>query len=369
MDWQALLSPDIQSFIRDHETADVKALALKKYLNPDWHYPLILDQIKARQKAKIKVPSWLKHDDIIFPDNDTLEQASSEACAKYKASLFKGKSFIDLTGGAGIDSWAMLNNFQTATILDSDTNASERIDHNLKILNDKLTTAVNTSAEEFIKTMEHVDLALIDPQRRNQSRKGLYKLSDCSPNILELLPNIKASKILLKTSPMLDINQGIEQLGCVSSVHVVEWQGDCKELLFILKPNTQTDTIPITAIKLDNNGKAIQSFSFTQEEEEKANAPISPPLKYLYEPSVAFMKAGGYKSLSQNYNVSKLHPHTHLYTSQTPIDNFPGRSFEIIGTFAVKTKKFPFKKANLAVRNFPQDNETLKKKLKLRNKM
>ena len=123
--WQALLTPEIQNFLHEHHNNDVRALALKKPPNPEWPYPLILDQIKARQKAKTKIPTWHETNGIIFPPSDTIEQASSEPCAKYKASLFKGKSFVDLTGGAGIDSWAMLENFDQATIIDTDQNVSQ----------------------------------------------------------------------------------------------------------------------------------------------------------------------------------------------------------------------------------------------------
>jgi len=364
-DWQALINPDIKEFILKHQNDDVRALALKKCPDPDWPYPLILDQIKARQKAKTKIPSWLEYKDIIFPPSNTLEQASSEATAKYKASLFQSKNFVDLTGGAGIDSWAMLNNFESATIIDADINASERIAHNLRILNNKPTSVQNITAEDFIATTDEYDLALIDPQRRNQSRKGLYQLQDCSPNIIELLPKIKAKTILLKTSPMLDINQGIDQLGCVSAVHVIDYNGECKELLFILTPDKQTPNIPITAVTINDRGETLKSLTFTREDEQTTAIEISPPCKYLYEPSPAFMKANGYKTIAKHYDVAKIHAHTHLYTSSTPINNFPGRSFEIIKAYPPQAKALPFKKANLTLRNFPQNISSLKKKLKL----
>ncbi|NCT40127.1 MAG: SAM-dependent methyltransferase [Alphaproteobacteria bacterium] len=366
-DWQALLTPDIKDFITTHQNDDIRALALKKPPYPNWPYPLILDQIKARQKAKSKIPAWYANDTIIFPPSDTLEQASSQATAKYKASLFHGQSFIDLTGGAAIDSWAMLDNFDHATIIDTDKNASTRIDHNLQILNDKTVTVINTSAEDFIETMESFDLALIDPQRRNQSRKGLYKLEDCSPNIIALMPHIKAKRILLKTSPMLDINLAIEQLGCVNAVHVIEWQGECKELLFTLTPSTPIQSVPITAVSLNDNGAPIHTIEFTRENEQNTAINYTQPLKYLYEPSPAFMKAGAYKSLAKHYNISKIHPHTHLYTSNTPIEHFPGRAFKIIETYPAQAKAIPFNKGNLTIRNFPQDTATLKKKLKLKD--
>ena len=365
--WQALLDPNIKAFMALHENSDVRDLALKKCPNPDWPYPLILDQIKARQKAAIKIPQWLKHEDIIFPSSSTLEQASSIATANYKASLIKGKTFVDLTGGTAIDSYALSQNFESGTIIDADENTAALIKHNIGTLSPKSIKVEHDTAETFVTKMEKVDLALIDPQRRNENRKGLYKLKDCSPNIFELLKNIKAETIILKTSPMLDINQGIEQLGCVEHVHVVELQGECKELLFILKPEKTAENIPITAVKIENDGDVLQSFTYTREAEQDINVKISKPLKNLYEPNPAFMKAGGYKSIADAYTLPKLHPHTHLYTSETHIQDFPGRSFEIIDTYHAQSKAIPFKKANLTVRNFPQDTATLKKKLKLKD--
>ena len=111
MNWQSLLEPDIQNFIRENENADIAKLALKKPPHSDWDYPLILSQIKARQKAKTKIPTWIETSGIIFPPPDILEQASSAATALYKSRLISGEKFIDLTGGTGVDSWGFLQNF------------------------------------------------------------------------------------------------------------------------------------------------------------------------------------------------------------------------------------------------------------------
>lgn len=363
--WQALLHPDIKNFIEEHQNSDVHDLALKKPSNPDWPYALILDQIKSRQKAAIKITSWLECENIIFPPPDTLEQASSTATAKYKASLFKGKSFIDLTGGVGVDSWAMAENFDHITVIESQDDIAAILSHNLNILSKKPFEVYNKAAEEFVKTMDPVDLVFIDPQRRNKNQKGLYELDDCSPNILKLLPQIKAKTILLKTSPMLDIAKAGEQLDCVKHVHVLEWQNECKELLFVLDKNKKSSDFLITATELDNEGNTQHSFSYRTNEEKQAELSISSPQNYLYEPGPAFMKAGGLKSLSEQYKIPKLAPSTHLYTSEYLIQNFPGRSFEIIDTYSPKAKSIPLKKANLKARNFPINTQALKKKLKI----
>lgn len=368
-EWKTLLDPQIQDFIRIHEHDDVRGLGLKKPPDPAWPYALILDQIHARQKAALKIPQWLKRSGVVFPAVSTLEQASSATTARYKAGLVSGRSFIDLSGGAGVDSWAMLERFESGVVVDSDINAAQRIEHNLRCLSDKNATVKACRAEDFVAEMEPCDIALIDPQRRTSERKGLYKLEDCSPNVFDLLPILKekAQTILLKTSPMLDIQQAIEQLGCVQAVHIVEWQGECKEVLYLLKAETLKGDIPIIAVRLDDTGVLVSQFSFTYSEELDAVLKISGPLRYLYEPSPAFMKAGGFKMMAHRFGLSKLHAHTHLYTSQDFVFNFPGRAFEIFGVYPVQAKNLPVQKANLSVRNFPADVQSLRKKLKLKD--
>lgn len=375
--WQNLSNPDIQKFIAAHAKDDVKTLALKTPPDPNWDYPLIMDQIKARQKAAVKTPSWCAQDNIIFPRPDIIEQASSEATALYKASLISGETFIDLTGGAGVDSWAILNKFETARIVDIDTNNAALLEHNLSQLSDKNITVHPHAAEAFLPQIKTADLILIDPQRRENTsgKRGLYRFEDCSPNILEMLPALKtkAQKIMIKTSPMLDIDQAIAQLEYVSEVHVVEWQGDCKELLFILKPKTSiiAQNIPITAVSINADGSPHRTMTFTRAEEQSALAPIGEPQQYLYEPSPAFMKAGGFNVMATRHNLTKLHPDTHLYSADHLVPNFTGRAFEIIEPLPVNKKAIkphlPKGKANITVRNFPMRSPELAKKLGLKD--
>jgi ubiquinone/menaquinone biosynthesis C-methylase UbiE len=54
----------------------------------------------------------LNKENIIFPPNLNLEQASSQDTAEYKAQFFQGEKFIDLTCGFGIDAFFFLKIFQ-----------------------------------------------------------------------------------------------------------------------------------------------------------------------------------------------------------------------------------------------------------------
>jgi hypothetical protein len=80
------------------------------------------------------------------------------------------------------------------------------------------------------------------------------------------------------------------------------------------------------------------------------------------------MKAGLYKTVANRYNLQKLHPNTHLYTSEKKVENFPGRSFKVERVTKVQRKEIQdIDKANLSIRNFPGNVADLRKKLKLKD--
>lgn len=57
------------------------------------------------------------------------------------------------------------------------------------------------------------------------------------------------------------------------------------------------------------------------------------------------LKAGAFRSIAAAYPVRKLHPNSHLYTSDTFIENFPGRIFRIVNQCSFNKKEV---KENLA---------------------
>lgn len=373
MDWQSLTQSEIFKFILAHEEENVAALALKKPPAPEWDYRLVLDQIKSRQKARRKVPSWFESSEtLVFPPPEVVEQASSEATAAYKASLVRGESLADLSGGMGVDCRAFARNFQSGFCAERNETAAALLAHNFSALGLDHIKVLCRSAEDFVSTMPPVDFVYIDPQRREASKKGKFRLEDTSPDVSSLLPLLekRAGKIMIKTSPMLDIAAGIEKLHHVSAVHVVEYRGECKEVLYMLDMAgnpVPAEEIPITAVEIDEGGKAFKSFSFTIRDERAMAASLSQPLAYLYEPGPAFQKASGFNSMAVRFGMAKLHLHTHLYTSDVFCPDFPGRGFKIYGAYPAQAGKIPLEKANLTLRNFPGDTESLRKKLKMKD--
>lgn len=373
MDWRILLTAEIRNFIHENEDKDVSALGLKKPPAPDWPYPLILNQIKARQKARKKIPLWLSgQEDIVLPLPDLLEQASSAATARYKARLVTGKSFIDLCAGVGVDSWAFSEHFEHGILVEKSSENAALLAHNIPLLTSADITVHEGAAEDLLEDLPTVDLIYIDPQRRDGRQKGKFRFEDCAPDILGLLPRLKdkAKHAIIKASPMIDIDYGIEALKHVHSVHVVEFQGECKEVLFVLhldEPAPPLGSVPIQAVRLHDEGDALHEMRFTRAEENAFRPSFTMPQAYLYEPSPAFLKSGGFNTIAERYDLDKLHAHTHLYTAERLVQDFPGRSFAVEAMHSAHEKALPFDKANLALRNFPGHINDLRKRLKLKD--
>lgn len=371
-DWRALLEPEIQDFITTHDTANVRDLALKKMPGSDWPTALILDQIKARQKAKHKTPKLYKTDRFVFPSSDVFEQASSSACAQYKMSLFKGSSFVDLTGGCGVDAFHICAAFDRSVVVERDEKTADVLRHNASVLGLNI-DVVHGGAGAHLDGMEPADLIYIDPQRREGGHAGKFDFSACSPDILGMLDVLKtkARSVMIKASPFLDINKGIADLGYVQAVHVVEWDGQCKEVLYIL--NFEGDVldaqdVPIHAVRLGDEGVPNVEMRFTRAEDACSEIEYGVPEGYIFEPSAAFQKAGSFHLIAARYGLKTIHPHTHLYYGASLVGDFPGKAYLIINIIQPKASEIAHlgvKSADIRLRNYPGSVAALRKKLRL----
>ncbi|MCR5498648.1 MAG: RsmD family RNA methyltransferase [Paludibacteraceae bacterium] len=365
------IDPELSAYIRAHRNDDVRHLALsdQKRLGDSLNYAL--NQISGWQKAKEKIPSWSEIDGLVYPPHLSMEQCSSEQTAVYKATLVQGDSFTDLTGGFGVDFAFIARKFKQATMVERNTELCEIATHNLPLLGLPHAKVVNGDGIDYLRQMEPVDVIFIDPARRDQQGRKTVSIADCEPNLLEVLETLhaRAKKILIKYSPMLDITLAIKELKCVESVHVVSVENECKELLFLLSEKTAGSPL-FHCVNLSKRGET--RYTFTMEEERNATIRQAGSIgKYLYEPYSSLLKAGAYKSLCTHFPVEKLAVSSHLYTSDEPINDFPGRAFRVIDTFTLNKKDVKehlgsIKKANIAVRNFPLSANELRNRLKIK---
>ncbi|WP_431242314.1 THUMP-like domain-containing protein [Flavobacterium sp. P21] len=364
-----ILHPDIQEFIIQNTGADITKLALQKNPFPEMDWITILNQIEARTKAKDKLPTWFKTENIIYPSKVSVEQTSSEKTATYKASLISGETLIDLTGGFGVDDFYFLQKFQSVTHCEINPDLSAIVKHNLQQLSIKNCFCYADDSANILKESDQKwDWIYIDPSRRNDAKGKVFMLKDCLPNVPESLDFYfeKSDSILIKTAPLLDISAGLSELKFVKNIHIIALENEVKELLFEI----QNNYLGAITIKTANILKEkTETFEFVLGNETEFPS-YELPQKYLYEPNSAIMKSGGFDEVSTFFKINKLHKHSHLYTSEDLID-FPGRTFKI-------EKMIPYSKnemktelanqqANITTRNFPDTVENIRKKWKIKN--
>lgn len=363
-----ILNKEVQDFINDNLRSNLTQLIFKGSPFKDVSIQEIAEQITSKLKSEKKLPTWFSNADIYYPPKVNLEQTSSELTAQYKASLVKGGSLIDLTGGFGVDSYAFSREFSDVIHCEKNEVLTKISKHNFEILKAHNIQVVNMDALEYLQKSRKVfDCIFVDPSRRHDKKGKVFLLEDCEPNLpknLDLLFEY-SSKILIKTSPILDISSAINELKFVKEVHVVAVKNEVKELVFLLK-NDYSGSIQIKTINFEKNNTQKLRFMFGEE----ASSEYSSPLNYLYEPNSAILKSGGFHQVSNQLKVLKLHEHSHLYTSEKLID-FPGRKFEILSIIPYDKKQIKKtlkeNKANITIRNFPKTVAQIRKELKLKD--
>ena len=357
------------AFIREHTGDDVRQLALQAARYPLVDMRVAATQIEGRRLAAAKLPAWAATDGVMYPVRLSMEQCSSEATARYKASLVGGSRLADLTGGFGIDCSYMSERFDEATYIERNEELCRIARHNFGLLGLPI-RVVNGNSAEVLPSMPVQDWIFLDPARRDGVGNKVVALSDCEPDVcqLEKLLLQKAVRVMVKCSPMLDISLAISQLAAVREVHVVSVGNECKELLLILG-GTTGHGIEVRTVNFQGSG--VQTIDYALEEEQAASCSYTSTVgRYLYEPNSSMMKAGCFRLPAGRYGLQKLHRNTHLYTSDTLVPDFPGRVFEVknidgFGKNELKLLSSELKKANIAVRNFPERPEALRKRLKL----
>ncbi|WP_299113420.1 RsmD family RNA methyltransferase [uncultured Winogradskyella sp.] len=365
----SILNIEIQEFINSNLKTDIASLLLKgipfNYIDPKD----IIEQIEAKKSCEKKLPTWFSEKNIYYPNKLNIEQTSSETTARYKTNLVSGKSLIDLTGGFGVDAYFFSKSIDSVVHCEINSALSQIAKHNYKALNVSNIDCFNESGIDALNRIDQTfDWIYIDPSRRDHTKKKVFMLSDCTPNVktLQVVFLKYAKHAMVKTSPLLDIKATKNDLQHVKALHIVAVNNEVKELLWILDRNSKWDF----RIKTVNISKSSQQvFEFLYDEEQNAKIEYSMPLTYLYEPNAAILKAGAFTSIGNQLNISKLHKHSHLYTSEHLID-FPGRRFKIEKTIAFNKKIFVKEKiikANVTTRNFPLSVSDIRKKLKIKD--
>ena len=413
-------------FIQEYREKDTRQLALQSARFPDVDMPYALDQIKGWQTARRKLPTWAASDGIVYPPHLSMEQCSSEPTAQYKLNLAMewarrvdhASSMTDLTGGFGVDFSFTSCAFASATYVERNAQLCHMVEHNLPLLGIDNAKVVCADAIDYLSTLDMQTMIFLDPARRDQHGAKTVMLADCTPDVVQLLPQLlkKSRFTMLKLSPMLDWHKAVEDLqGTVREVHIVSVGGECKELLLVLSEEIESE-LKVFCADLEAGGGSGEaglsggssgsscsslssepSFPRTPSSPSAPSHPSTPSLsaslfvyapgasspapnsklktqnsKFLHEPNASIMKAGCFDELAAAYGVSPVSRNSHLFLSAEPVNGFPGRSFSIERVTTLNKRELRqalagIEKANIATRNFPLSVAELRKRLKLKD--
>ena len=327
-------------------------------------------------------------------------------------------SMTDLTGGFGVDFSFTSCAFASATYVERNAQLCHMVEHNLPLLGIDNAKVVCADAVDYLSTLDMQTMIFLDPARRDQHGAKTVMLADCTPDVVQLLPQLlkKSRFTMLKLSPMLDWHKAVEDLqGMVREVHIVSVGGECKELLLVLSEEMESE-LKVFCADLEvgggsgeaglSGGSSSSSCSSLSSEPSSPRTPSSPSApshpstpslsaslfvyapsasspapnsklktqnsKFLHEPNASIMKAGCFDELAAAYGVSPVSRNSHLFLSAEPVDGFPGRSFSIERVTTLNKRELRqalagIEKANIATRNFPLSVAELRKRLKLKD--
>ena len=346
-------------YVAAHLHDDPAHLALQARRHPGLPVPELVRQIQARQKARAKLPTWADNADLIFPPALSVEQASSARTAAFKADLVEGQRLADLTGGFGADTVHFATRVAQVDYVERDPKLAGIMAYNLAQLGIPNVTVHAEDAVAFLRsTPHHYDWLYLDPARRDTAARKIFLLRDCEPDVVKLLPLLlhKADKVLLKTSPMLDIEHAVLGLGHVRRLWVLAVDNEVKEVLYELGQEPAVDPERY-ALNLRRDGSQ-QEFRLNRAREARATPRYAEAQQFLYEPNAAVLKAGAFRSIGTAFELLKLHQHSHLYTSDVLRTDFPGRIFRVLATEkadgpTLKAYLGPEARAHVTTRNFP----------------
>ena len=372
------------------------------------------------ESSELRVESSEEGVDNSFEQPATLNSQLSTLNSQLSTLNSHASRMTDLTGGFGVDFSFTSCAFASATYVERNAQLCHMVEHNLPLLGIDNAKVVCADAVDYLSTLDMQTMIFLDPARRDQHGAKTVMLADCTPDVVQLLPQLlkKSRFTMLKLSPMLDWHKTVEDLqGTVREVHIVSVGGECKELLLVLSEEMESE-LKVFCADLEagggsgeaglSGGSSRSSGSSSSSLSSEPSFPITPSSpsapshpstpsnaslfvyapsasstapnsklktqnsKFLHEPNASIMKAGCFDELAAAYGVSPVSRNSHLFLSAEPVDGFPGRSFSIERVTTLNKRELRqalagIEKANIATRNFPLSVAELRKRLKLKD--
>ena len=289
-------------------------------LEPEFKRQIAL-QVALLPKMQRKMPRFAECGGYI-PHRVNFEQSSSELTARYKQQLIEPQEHIlDMTGGLGIDALAMASVSELSVIYEIDPTMAEALTYNLhKILQQDhiMVHCGDALAAMERATLEGITLIYADPARRDMEdpNRRLISMEEYSPSPLQIMIRLQEldyqGRLLLKLSPMLDIQWILEQLPQVCAVHIVQVQDEVKELLVAVSMQRQETDPEIYLAVVDRLG-LVSRWSFPYHSLSSVRTAYATKVEeYIHIPQPLLMKSGAFHLIAEEQSLTLLGPNSHI---------------------------------------------------------
>lgn len=330
--------------------------------------PARLDEI-LQQECHQRFGSKLAHTlaavpGFRFPSLLAGEQATSDLLAAERARwLTPGARVLDMTCGLGIDALHLAESGCRVTAIEMDAQKAECASANFAAAGVDV-TVVCADSTKWLAEYEGVpfDAIFIDPARRTTSGRA-YSLADCTPDAAALMPLMltRAAMVIVKASPMLDVNKTRQDLGHDADIILTGTPTECRELCAVLPGHGH-----LQAVTLTPGGRVCVNLDRGPQTAAGAE-PV--PGQYICEPWPAVMKGGHALRLAYLTGTVAIAQNTNLFIADHYPKDFPGKVYRIDAVFpsgkaAIRALKGVA--AQVAVRNYPMRADALAKKLQAR---
>lgn len=393
-------SKDFFEWVREHIADNPLTLRLKYSRSADgFDYDAAITQIECRRKFGKKLADTLAtFPDFYFPSVLSGEQATADIVADFHATLAeRDMPMADLTAGLGIDVLHVAGKVSYVVAVERDALRAEALEYNsagmgvsnVKVVCNDCNAFIDSVVKDYSGSDSAVPFAaaFIDPARRAADGGRVFALSDCEPDVVEMLPRMSAfcRRLIIKASPMLDISHTIAEISPRPvAVMAVGTPTECKELLIVVdfkagntsvEADAQETPTLIEAVTLYPDGTE-SIFSFTQQQERDS---VAPPVvselvdgAYICEPNPMLMKTGAFRILAASYGLSVFQANTRIFVTDNIPDNFPGAVWRVVKVLPYASriiKRFAseYPVINVAVRNFGMSADALRTKLGVRD--
>ena len=301
------------------EDLEMLAFSLVKKKVP--HYPYLITLLKLRKKAREK---FTKADEMFF-DSLSLEMATSERIAKHIALRFeKMKKIVDLTCGIGGNAIFLAKNSKVVAVdLEKTSIEMAKLNSEAYGVQENIEFRVGNASFHIAKA---ADAFFLDPMRSREGKSKSRSIYNSQPRLDEILPRLFkiSANICVKISPAFDYKE-VQNLSETPEIELISENNENKVALLWfgdLKTKGRKATLFVGDKKIEvSSEKNLKDIQIIDE-----------PLKYIYEPNKAIIKAHLIDEIATEYDLAKINKNIAFLTKNSLIVNGKDkfRIFEVI---------------------------------------